>query len=66
MTTAVLDPAKIEEYQMMVAGTAHQGMHCALSFVGDQLGLYRALREISPATSPELAEIDRRLRRLLA
>ena len=55
MTTARLDPEKLEKYQGMVAGAAHQGMHCALSFVGDQLGLYAALREISPATSSELA-----------
>lgn len=54
--TRELDAAKVEQYQMMVVGTAHQGMHCALSFVGDQLGLYRALREISPATSTDLAE----------
>lgn len=56
MTSAGLDPAKLEQYQMMVAGTAQQGMHCALSFVGDRLGLYRALRDISPATSVELAD----------
>jgi len=56
MTTAGLDAAKVEHYQLMVAGAAQQGMHCALSFVGDHLGLYRGLRDISPATSVELAQ----------
>jgi len=55
MSTTNLDPEKLEQYAQMVAGTAHQGLNCALSFVGDQLGLYQALNEIAPAGSGELA-----------
>lgn len=55
MATSELDAGKLERYMEMVGGTAQQGLHCALSFVGDQLGLYGRLAEIGPATSAELA-----------
>ena len=56
MDTATLDPEKLDNFAQMVAGSAQQGMNCALSLVGDQLGLYAALRDIAPASSQELAD----------
>jgi ubiquinone/menaquinone biosynthesis C-methylase UbiE len=55
MSTVDLDPKKLEQYAQQVAGTTQQGLNCALSFVGDQLGLYRALNDTGPATSAGLA-----------
>ena len=56
MTVPELDPEKVQHYAGLVAASAQQSMNCALSFVGEQLGLYSALKEIGPATSDALAE----------
>ncbi|MDX1382057.1 MAG: class I SAM-dependent methyltransferase [Thermoanaerobaculia bacterium] len=56
MSRPDLDPQKLEQFTQLVAGAAHQGMNCALSFVGDHLGLYETLHRIAPADSVELAD----------
>lgn len=53
--TVAPDPDKLKKYAERVAGATQQGLHCALSFTGEQLGLYAALREIGPAGSEKLA-----------
>jgi len=56
MSTAALNPEKLDRYAKMVAGTAQQSLNCALSFVGERLGLYSNLSRIAPASSAELAQ----------
>ncbi|MEN8159332.1 MAG: class I SAM-dependent methyltransferase [Myxococcota bacterium] len=56
MSTPELDGEKLALTMQAVSGTVQQGLHCALSFVGDQLGLYRALRDAGPSTSVGLAQ----------
>jgi 2-polyprenyl-3-methyl-5-hydroxy-6-metoxy-1,4-benzoquinol methylase len=55
MSNAELNPEKLQEYAQMVAGTTQQALNCALSFVGDHLGLYAALNEAGPVGSEGLA-----------
>ena len=56
MPAAALDPDKLKDMTRMVAASAQQSMNCALSLVGQQLGLYAALAEIGPADSHALAQ----------
>jgi 2-polyprenyl-3-methyl-5-hydroxy-6-metoxy-1,4-benzoquinol methylase len=51
-----LDSEKLGQYAQMVAGTVQQSLNCALSFVGDQLGLYRTLYGLGATNSTGLAE----------
>jgi len=55
MTTDALDPKKVEEITDKAIGYLSGAGISALVYVGDRLGLYRALREFGPSTSAELA-----------
>ncbi len=50
------DPEKLEQLQGKFIGDVAGAMGLLLAYMGDQLGLYAALAEISPATSGELSE----------
>jgi 2-polyprenyl-3-methyl-5-hydroxy-6-metoxy-1,4-benzoquinol methylase len=50
-----LNEDKLEQLQGKVIGDVSGAMGLLLSYIGDQLDLYSALSEISPATSDELA-----------
>ncbi|HJZ10898.1 MAG TPA: SAM-dependent methyltransferase, partial [Acidobacteriota bacterium] len=56
MTTSILDPKRVEEISDRAIGYLSGAGISALVFVGDQLGLYRTLREAGPVTSVELAQ----------
>ncbi|MCP5180767.1 MAG: methyltransferase domain-containing protein [Pseudomonadales bacterium] len=47
---------KLSNYIRMVGGSVAQGFNCAISAVGDRLGLYRTLAHSGPVTSGDLAE----------
>ncbi len=51
-----LDREKLQEFTGKVSRTVLGGLNSALTFVGDHLGLYTALRDIGPATSQQLAD----------
>jgi SAM-dependent methyltransferase len=53
---AKLDPDRLKEYSKHVFGLLNGAVTSALVYLGDELGLYRALAEGGPATSAELAE----------
>ncbi len=53
---ADLDLARVEERLGALFGKAEGALTCALGVLGDRLGLYRALAELGPSTSRELAE----------
>ena len=55
MTTDVLDPRKVEEVTDKAIGYLSGAGVSALAYLGDRLGLYRALSESGPSTSAELA-----------
>jgi len=55
MTTDALDPKKVEEIADKAIGYLSGAGVSALVYLGDRLGLYRALSESGPATSAELA-----------
>ncbi|MGH2555064.1 MAG: methyltransferase domain-containing protein [Actinomycetota bacterium] len=55
MANVALDPDKIEQVADRAIGYLSGAAISALVYVGDQLGLYRALREAGPVTSAELA-----------
>jgi 2-polyprenyl-3-methyl-5-hydroxy-6-metoxy-1,4-benzoquinol methylase len=59
MTTGALDPKKVEEITDRAIGYLSGAAISALVYLGDQLGLYRALREAGPVTSAELAARSR-------
>jgi len=50
-----LDAEKLKEYAKVVFGALGGAMTSAMIYLGDRLGLYRALAEGGPATSAELA-----------
>ncbi len=50
------DPKKLEALQGKVMDAVAGAMGLLLAYVGDQLDLYSALAELSPATSGELAK----------
>ncbi len=51
-----VDPERLQAFVGQLGDSVSQGMNCALSYVGDQLGLYRALSETGPVTSQGLAD----------
>lgn len=51
-----LDPEKLKDYAKHVFGLLNGAVTSALVYLGDELGLYRALAAGGPATSAELAE----------
>jgi 2-polyprenyl-3-methyl-5-hydroxy-6-metoxy-1,4-benzoquinol methylase len=55
MTTDALDPRKVEEVTDKAIGYLSGAGVSALAYLGDRLGLYRALSESGPSTSAELA-----------
>ena len=55
MTHQEVDRDKLEAFLKFVGSQVAAGFNCALSSLGDQLGLYRALKETGPVTSEELA-----------
>lgn len=55
MTTDTLDPNKVEELTETAIGYLNGAAVSAMAYLGDQLGLYRALSESGPVTSAELA-----------
>src|SRR5215207_1865363 len=52
---AVIDEAKLEQFMGQVVSDWAASFSSALVLIGDQLGLYRALDAIQPATPGELA-----------
>jgi len=56
MLRTEIDREKLERFSQRVAGSIAAGLNCAISSLGDTLGLYRALRELRIADSGELAE----------
>ncbi len=53
---AEVDREKLQKFNRDVSRSVQGGLNCALTFIGDQLGLYRTLAEVGPATSVQLAE----------
>lgn len=51
-----LDRDKLDRMIKQVGDTIAQGFNCAISAVGDELGLYKAVVELGKTTSEELAE----------
>ncbi len=49
------DREKLQAFSQNVSESVVGGLNCALTFVGDQLGLYTALADIAPANSQTLA-----------
>lgn len=49
------DRRKLEQYLERVTGSVAAGLNCAISSLGDQLGLYRALDELRIASCDDLA-----------
>lgn len=45
MTTTSVDPDALRKFSGKVSGSITGGLNCALTLLGDQLGLYRALAE---------------------
>ena len=56
MSTATIDPAKLNQFMGQAVGDIGAGMSAALVLIGDRLGLYKALASNGPLTSNELAE----------
>ena len=52
---APLDPEKLKDYAKLVFGALGGAMTSAMIYLGDRLGLYRALAGGTPLTSEELA-----------
>ena len=52
----VLDLARVEEFAYVVAAHAAQAYNGVLVYLGDRLGLWKALAAVDSATSEELAE----------
>jgi 2-polyprenyl-3-methyl-5-hydroxy-6-metoxy-1,4-benzoquinol methylase len=55
MTTRPLDQKKVEEFTDKAIGYLSGAGVSALVYLGDRLGLYRALNQAGPCTAPELA-----------
>ncbi len=51
-----VDPDALQAYTTKVSREVLGGLNCALTFVGDQLGLFKAMAEIGPTTSQALAD----------
>ena len=50
-----INPDELRRFSGKVSGSVTGGLNCALTLVGDQLGLYRALAEAGPMDSEALA-----------
>ena len=50
-----IDPDKLKAYVKRVGSSITAGYNCAISSLGDRLGLYQALRELRIASSEDLA-----------
>jgi len=55
MSTATIDPAKLDQFMGQAVGDIGAAMSAALVLLGDRLGLYKALAKQGPMTSEELA-----------
>lgn len=51
-----IDRDALDEYVQRVTGSIAAGLNCAISSLGDKLGLYEALHSLRMASSQELAE----------
>lgn len=56
MADAQLDRDALLAFSRQVSGSITGGLNCALTMLGDQLGLYKALAEIGPTDSQGLAD----------
>jgi len=56
MQRTEIDKEKLERFSQRVVGSIAAGLNCAISSLGDALGLYRALHELRSADSSELAQ----------
>jgi 2-polyprenyl-3-methyl-5-hydroxy-6-metoxy-1,4-benzoquinol methylase len=56
MTPETADPGKVQEISDRATGYLAGAAISAMVYLGDQLGLYRTLRDAGPITSTELAE----------
>jgi ubiquinone/menaquinone biosynthesis C-methylase UbiE len=54
-----VDREALQKFSRDVSRSVLGGLNCALTFVGDHLGLYKGLADIGPATSEELARETR-------
>src|SRR5690606_21676155 len=55
-THGTIDAKRLEDLQMRTIGDVAGSLGLILAYMGDRLGLYRALAEIGAATSTQLAE----------
>ena len=51
-----IDRERLEKFFFRVANQVSAGFNCSLSALGDRLGLYKALADVGPVNSDELAE----------
>jgi hypothetical protein len=51
-----IDRDALDQYVQRVTGSIAAGLNCAISSLGDKLGLYEALHSLRVASSQELAE----------
>lgn len=59
MAASVQKSNDLQAFVRKVSGSITGGLNCALTLVGDQLGLYKALRELGRANSQALADHTR-------
>lgn len=57
MSEVQRDPDALRRFSGQVSASVVGGLNCALTLLGDQLGLYKGLADIGPTDSAELAEI---------
>ena len=50
------NPEALQAFTGKVSNSVTGGLNCALTMIGDQLGLYRSLAENDPMQSKDLAE----------
>ena len=55
MSTATIDPAKLDQFMGQAVGDIGAAMSAALVLLGHRLGLYKSLAQHGPMTSTELA-----------
>jgi hypothetical protein len=51
-----IDLARVEQFAQQVSGDVAVGGNAILAYLGDRLGLWRALASVPAVTSEELAE----------
>ncbi len=56
MASKRVNPDALRQFSGKVSGSITGGLNCALTLVGDQLGLYPALAKAGPCTSQQLAD----------